>query len=54
MYIRKALLYEKHTSDPRDVVVAQWLLAAGIRRVCVGHKPSGDSPAVCSASYTGQ
>jgi hypothetical protein len=51
--VHDSLLYEDWTSDPRDVTVAQWLLAGGIRRVCVGHKPSGDSPAICSASYTG-
>ena len=47
------LLFERTTSDPRDPVVAEWLLAAGVRRVVVGHKPSGDSPAVLSSAYTG-
>ncbi|KAL1503822.1 hypothetical protein AB1Y20_012289 [Prymnesium parvum] len=40
-------------SDPRDQRVADWLASASIRRVVVGHKPSGDSPAVLSSRYTG-
>jgi hypothetical protein len=28
---------------------AQWLRAGGIRRVITGHKPAGDSPAICSS-----
>ena len=47
------IIFERTTSDPRDPVVAEWLLAAGVRRIVVGHKPSGDSPAVLSSSYTG-
>ena len=47
------LWFEEWTSDPRDADVANWLLSAGIRRICVGHKPSGDSPASCSSVYTG-
>ena len=49
----EALLYESWTSDPRDETVAKWLLEGGVRRVVVGHKPSGDSPAVLAAKYTG-
>ena len=30
-----------------------WLREHGIRRVIVGHKPSGDSPAILSSRYTG-
>jgi len=41
------------SSEPRDERVAAWLKQDGIRRVVVGHKPSGDSPAVLSAVYTG-
>jgi len=48
-----ALAYEEWVSDPRDAEVAQWLLSGGIRRIVVGHKPSGDSPAVLSNLYTG-
>ena len=33
--------------------MAAWLRAGGVRRVMVGHRPSGDSPAVLSAQYTG-
>lgn len=47
------LAYEGVSSDPRDVAVAQWLRAGGIRRVITGHKPAGDSPAICSSGYTG-
>ena len=47
------LQWEGVLSDPRDMSVAEWLRASGIRRVCVGHKPSGDSPAVLSSDYTG-
>jgi len=46
-------LYEGWATDPRDPAVSRWLLQAGVRRIIVGHKPSGDSPAVLSASYTG-
>jgi len=48
-----ALLYEGWPSDPRCQHVADWLLTSGIRRLVVGHKPSGDSPAVLSARHTG-
>ena len=47
------LAYEGVSSNPRDVAVAQWLRAGGIRRVITGHKPAGDSPAICSSGYTG-
>lgn len=47
------LVFEKVSSDPRDPVVSGWLRKDGIRRVVVGHKPTGDCPAVLSASYTG-
>lgn len=40
-------------SDPMDPEVAACLLEQGVRRVVVGHKPSGDSPAVLSSCYTG-
>lgn len=46
------LVFEKVSSDPRDPVVSGWLRKDGIRRVVVGHKPTGDCPAVLSASYT--
>ena len=47
------LAFEGVSSDPRNQIVADWLLKYGIQRVVVGHKPCGDSPAVCSALYTG-
>uniref|UniRef100_A0A7S4KAQ4 Calcineurin-like phosphoesterase domain-containing protein n=1 Tax=Odontella aurita TaxID=265563 RepID=A0A7S4KAQ4_9STRA len=45
--------FEGMCSDPADPSVARWLLGGGIRRVVVGHKPTGDCPAVLSASATG-
>ena len=48
-----ALAYEGVSSNPRDQEVATWLRAGGIRRVITGHKPAGDSPAICSSIYTG-
>jgi hypothetical protein len=50
---RDPLIFENVCSDPADAVVAEWLLKDGIRRVIVGHKPTGDCPAVLSALYTG-
>jgi hypothetical protein len=47
------LAFEKVCSDPADPVVAAWLRKDGIQRVIVGHKPTGDCPAVLSALYTG-
>ena len=49
----RAVAMEGVCSDPRDPVWADWLREHGIRRVIVGHKPSGDSPAVLSSRYTG-
>ena len=40
-------------ADPRDTAVAAWLRRGGVRRVVVGHKPSGDSVASLSWRYTG-
>lgn len=45
--------FERILADPLDGEVAAWLRKEGIRRVVVGHKPSGDSPAVLSAAATG-
>lgn len=47
------LAFESVSSDPMDPVVAEWLLKDGIQRVVVGHKPTGDCPAVLSSKYTG-
>ncbi|KAG7354331.1 calcineurin-like phosphoesterase [Nitzschia inconspicua] len=47
------LVFEKVSSDPFDSSVSEWLRKDGIRRVVVGHKPTGDCPAVLSAVYTG-
>jgi len=49
----RAVAYEGVCSDPRDETWASWLREHGVRRVIVGHKPSGDSPAVLSSRYTG-
>ncbi|KAL3937555.1 MAG: hypothetical protein SGBAC_007362 [Bacillariaceae sp.] len=46
------LCFEKVCSDPMDAAVSSWLLKDGIQRVVVGHKPTGDCPAVLS-SLTG-
>jgi hypothetical protein len=43
------LAFEEVASDPMDDTVASWLLEHGIQRVVVGHKPTGDCPAVLSA-----
>lgn len=47
------LVFENVSSNPRDPKVAAWLKDDSIRRVVVGHKPTGDCPAVLSAAYTG-
>ena len=47
------LAFAKVSSDPMDQTVASWLRKDGIQRVMVGHKPTGDCPAVLSALYTG-
>ena len=33
-------------TDPLDASARAWLAASGVRRVVVGHKPSGDSPSI--------
>jgi hypothetical protein len=47
------LAFERYITDAADPIVAEWLRAGGIRRVVVGHKPSGCSPAVLSSASTG-
>ena len=47
------MVFENVSSDPKDPVVAAWLKKNGIRRVVVGHKPTGDCPAVLSSTFTG-
>ena len=47
------MVFENVSSDPKDPVVAAWLKKNGIRRVVVGHKPTGDCPAVLSSAFTG-
>ena len=47
------LVFEGISSDPMDKNVAEWLKKDGIQRVVVGHRPTGDCPAVLSSSYTG-
>jgi hypothetical protein len=47
------LVFEQVCSDPCDPIVAKWLQKDGIQRIVVGHKPTGDCPAVLSSLYTG-
>eukprot|EP01062_Namystynia_karyoxenos_P066713 TRINITY_DN60646_c0_g1_i1.p1 TRINITY_DN60646_c0_g1~~TRINITY_DN60646_c0_g1_i1.p1 ORF type:complete len:534 (+),score=99.79 TRINITY_DN60646_c0_g1_i1:59-1660(+) len=47
------LLFEGIIADACDPTVAAWLRRGGIFRVVVGHKPSGDCPAVLSAGRCG-
>lgn len=47
------LVFEGTASNVFDPKPADWLLDHGIRRVVVGHKPTGDCPSVLSAAYTG-
>lgn len=50
---QEPLRFEGVKSNPRDHALAAWLRAGGVRRVVTGHRPVGDSPAVCSSTYTG-
>ena len=45
--------FEGIASDALDPAPAAWLRRHGVRRVVVGHKPTGDCPAVLSSAYTG-
>eukprot|EP00956_Cyclotella_meneghiniana_P016540 scaffold26102_cov75-Cyclotella_meneghiniana.AAC.4 len=47
------LSFEGTASNALDPEPAKWLLDHQIRRIVVGHKPTGDCPSVLSASYTG-
>eukprot|EP00577_Skeletonema_sp_RCC1716_P006697 CAMPEP_0113386512 /NCGR_PEP_ID=MMETSP0013_2-20120614/8050_1 /TAXON_ID=2843 ORGANISM="Skeletonema costatum, Strain 1716" /NCGR_SAMPLE_ID=MMETSP0013_2 /ASSEMBLY_ACC=CAM_ASM_000158 /LENGTH=571 /DNA_ID=CAMNT_0000269361 /DNA_START=278 /DNA_END=1993 /DNA_ORIENTATION=- /assembly_acc=CAM_ASM_000158 len=47
------LAFEGVASNVFDQAPADWLLAHGIKRIVVGHKPTGDCPAVLSSAYTG-
>ncbi len=47
------LAFEGIASNVFDPVPAKWLNAHGIFRIVVGHKPTGDCPAVLSSIYTG-
>lgn len=47
------MIFEAISSDPLDTSVANWLHEQGIQRIVVGHKPTGDCPAVLSAIYHG-
>ena len=47
------LVFEGTASNVFDPEPAKWLLEHGIRRIVVGHKPTGDCPSVLSAEYTG-
>lgn len=47
------LAFEGIASDVMDPTPAKWLLEHGIQRLVVGHKPTGDCPAVLSPKYTG-
>eukprot|EP00569_Conticribra_weissflogii_P018977 CAMPEP_0171443136 /NCGR_PEP_ID=MMETSP0881-20121228/30168_1 /TAXON_ID=67004 /ORGANISM="Thalassiosira weissflogii, Strain CCMP1336" /LENGTH=604 /DNA_ID=CAMNT_0011966471 /DNA_START=154 /DNA_END=1969 /DNA_ORIENTATION=+ len=50
---RDPLAFEGIASNVFDPVPAKWLNDHGISRVVVGHKPTGDCPAVLSSIYTG-
>lgn len=43
----------KYTSDARDPAVHAWLRRSGVKRVVVGHRPVGDSPALLRAAAGG-
>ena len=47
------LAFEGIASNVMDPAPAKWLLDHGIQRVVVGHKPTGDCPALLSPKYTG-
>ena len=47
------LAFEGIASDVMDPAPAKWLLDHGIQRLVVGHKPTGDCPAVLSSKYVG-
>ena len=47
------LAFEGIASNVFDPVPADWLQKYGIKRIVVGHKPTGDCPAVLSSAYTG-
>jgi hypothetical protein len=47
------LVFEGIASDVMDPIPANWLLDHGIQRIVVGHKPTGDCPAVLSSKYVG-
>mmetsp|Transcript_11109 Transcript_11109/g.27326 ORF Transcript_11109/g.27326 Transcript_11109/m.27326 type:complete len:451 (+) Transcript_11109:656-2008(+) len=47
------LAFEGIASNVMDPAPARWLLEHGIKRIVVGHKPTGDCPAVLSSKYTG-
>lgn len=48
------LAFEGIASSVFDPEPAKWLLDHGIQRIVVGHKPTGDCPAVLSSRYTGK
>jgi len=48
-----SLAFEGIASNVFDLVPANWLKQYGIKRIVVGHKPTGDCPAVLSSAYTG-
>lgn len=47
------IAFEGIASNVMDSIPATWLLDHGIQRIVVGHKPSGDCPAVLSSDYVG-
>ena len=47
------IAFEGIASNVMDPIPATWLLDHGIQRIVVGHKPSGDCPAVLSSDYVG-
>ena len=51
--MKDPLAFEGLASDVFDKKPSDWLLGQGIQRLIVGHKPTGDCPAVLNSVYTG-
>lgn len=51
--MKDPLAFEGLASDVFDKRPSDWLLGQGIQRLIVGHKPTGDCPAVLNSVYTG-
>ena len=51
--MKDPLAFEGLASDVFDRKPSDWLRGEGIQRLIVGHKPTGDCPAVLNSVYTG-